>query len=70
MFRFDNYKCFIVLATVDSSMCLIKCIFSQVYLVTNSVVRVRDDCVLKKNYARTDIIKFSFFNRVVDMWNV
>ena len=30
-------------------------------------LRGRDDCVLKKNYATTDIFKFSFFNRIVDM---
>ena len=32
-------------------------------------LRDRDNCVLKKNYARTDNFKFSFFNRIVDMWN-
>ena len=32
-------------------------------------MRGRDDCVLEKNHARTDIFKFSFFNRIVDMWN-
>ena len=26
-------------------------------------------CTLKKNYARTDTFKFSFFSSVVDMWN-
>ena len=32
-------------------------------------MRGRDDCVLEKNHASTDIFKFSFFNRIVDMWN-
>ena len=27
----------------------------------------KDECTLKKNYARTN--KFSFFDRIVDMWN-
>ena len=32
-------------------------------------LRGKDECTLKKNYARTNIFKFSFFNRIVDMWN-
>lgn len=38
-------------------------------LIDTPAMRGRDDCVLKKNYARTDIFKFSFFNRIVDMRN-
>ena len=33
-------------------------------------LRGRDELILKKNYARTDTFKFSFFNRIVDSWNV
>ena len=29
----------------------------------------RYPCSLKKNSARTDTFKFSFFSRIVDMWN-
>ena len=29
----------------------------------------KDSLTLKKNYARTKTFKFSFFNRIVDMWN-
>ena len=29
----------------------------------------RDELTLKKNYARTNTFKFSFFSRIVDMWN-
>ena len=32
-------------------------------------LRGKDECTLKKNYARTDTFKFSFFSRIVDMWN-
>ena len=32
-------------------------------------LRGRDDLTLKRNYVRTDIFKYSFFNRIVDMWN-
>ena len=32
-------------------------------------LRGKDKCTLKKNYARTNIFKYSFFNRIVDMWN-
>ena len=32
-------------------------------------LRGKDECTLKKNYARTNTFKFSFFNRIVDMWN-
>ena len=32
-------------------------------------LRRKDDCTLKKNYARTNIFKYSYFNRIVDMWN-
>ena len=28
----------------------------------------KDNCTLKKNYARTNIFKYSYFNRIVDMW--
>ena len=45
--------------------------FSQFYSYSDWYsLRGRDDCVLKKNFARTDVFKFSFFNRIVDMWNV
>ena len=32
-------------------------------------LRGKDECTLKKNYARTTTFKFSFFNRIADMWN-
>ena len=32
-------------------------------------LRRKDDCTLKKNYARTNVFKYSYFNRIVDMWN-
>ena len=32
-------------------------------------LREKDKLTLKKNYARTNTFKFSFFNRIVDMWN-
>ena len=32
-------------------------------------LRGKDECTFKKNYARTNTFKFSFFNRIVDMWN-
>ena len=31
--------------------------------------RRKDDCALKKNCARTNIFKYSYFNRIVNMWN-
>ena len=31
--------------------------------------RGKDECTLKKNYAGTNTFKFSFFSRIVDMWN-
>ena len=32
-------------------------------------LRGKDECTLKKNYAETNTFKFSFFSRIVDMWN-
>ena len=32
-------------------------------------LRGKDECTLKKNYARTNTFKFRFFRRIVDMWN-
>ena len=32
-------------------------------------LRGKDECTLKKNYDRTNTFKFSFFSRIVDMWN-
>ena len=32
-------------------------------------LREKDNLTLKKNYARTNTFKFSFFNRIVGMWN-
>ena len=32
-------------------------------------LRGKDEYTLTKNYARTNTFKFSFFNRIVDMWN-
>ena len=44
--------------------------FSQFYSDSDWYsLKGRDDCVLKKNFARTVIFKFSFFNGIVDMWN-
>ena len=33
------------------------------------MLRRKGDCTLKKNYARTNTFKYSYFNRIVDMWN-
>ena len=32
-------------------------------------LRGRDNLTLKKQFARTDVFKFSYFNRIVDLWN-
>ena len=32
-------------------------------------MREKDGLTLEKNYARTNTFKFSFFNRIVNMWN-
>ena len=32
-------------------------------------LRGKDECTLEKNYPRRNAFKFSFFNRIVDMWN-
>ena len=32
-------------------------------------LRGKDECTLKKDYARTNTFKFNFFNRIVDIWN-
>ena len=32
-------------------------------------LRGKDECTLKKNCARTNTFKFSFFSRIVEMWN-
>ena len=32
-------------------------------------LRGKDKCTVQKKYARTSSVKFSFFNRIVDMWN-
>ena len=32
-------------------------------------LREKDGLTFEKNYARTNTFKFSFFNRIVDMWN-
>ena len=33
------------------------------------MLRRKGDCTLKKNYARTNTFKYSYFNRIVDVWN-
>ena len=33
------------------------------------LLRGKDEYALKKNYATTDTFKFSFFSRIVGMWN-
>ena len=40
------------------------------YIQEGYSLRGRDELILKKNYPRTDTFKFSFFNRIVDSWNV
>ena len=42
--------------------------FSQI-LAGRYPLRGKDECALKKNYASTNTFKFSFFSRIVDMWN-
>ena len=32
-------------------------------------LRGRDNLTLKKQFARTDVFKFSYFNRILDLWN-
>ena len=32
-------------------------------------LRCKDELKLKKNYARTDVFRFNYFNRIVEMWN-
>jgi len=32
-------------------------------------LRGRDNLTLKKQFARTDVFKFSYFNRIVNLWN-
>ena len=32
-------------------------------------LRGKDECTLKKNYARTNTFKINFFSRIVYMWN-
>ena len=32
-------------------------------------LRGRDNSTLKKQFSRTDVFKFSYFNRIVDLWN-
>ena len=32
-------------------------------------LRGRDNLSLKKQFSRTDVFKFSYFNRIVDLWN-
>ena len=32
-------------------------------------LRGRDNLTLKKQFSRTDVFKFSYFNRIVDLWN-
>ena len=47
-------------------------LFTYVQFLSDSgryPLRGKDECTLKKNYARTNTFKFSFFNRIVDMWN-
>ena len=31
-------------------------------------LRRKDECTLMKNYARTNLFKLRYFNRIVDMW--
>jgi len=31
--------------------------------------REKDERTMKKNYARSNLSKFSYFNRMVDLWN-
>ena len=39
-------------------------------IIDMQVYKYMNVLILKKNYARTDTFKFSFFNRIVDSWNV
>ena len=39
------------------------------YTATKDSLREKDSLTLKQNYAQTNTFKFSFFNRIVDMWN-
>ena len=32
-------------------------------------LKSKDFLTLKKNYARTNVLKYSFFHRLIDMWN-
>ena len=32
-------------------------------------LRAKDSLTLKKKYARTNVLKYSFFHRITDQWN-
>ena len=43
----------------------------QLFIIPRPLqIRSINELTLKKNYARTDTFKFSYFNRIVDMWNM
>ena len=44
--------------------------FAQIFNFFQILTGTRDELILKKNYARTGAFKLSFFNRIVDTWNV
>ena len=47
-------------------------LFTYVHFFSDSdryPLRGKDECTLKKNYARTNTFKFRFFSRIVHMWN-
>ena len=47
-------------------------LFTYVHFFSDSdryPLRGKDECTLKKNYAKTITFKFSFFRRILDMWN-
>ena len=48
-------------------------LFTYVHFFSDSdryPLRGKDECTLKKNYARTNTFKFRFFSRIVHMWNI
>ena len=43
--------------------------FNRVCLYMENQYTATKDSLREKNYAQTNTFKFSFFNRIVDMWN-
>ena len=62
----EDFRIFPLLSVTFNSMFGSMCFHSE---ANRFSLWAKDSLILKKKYARTNVLKYSFFHRITDQWN-